>query len=116
MSFIAELIIYKYIGEDIDKVAEAGTGLAFVTYPEALALLPLPWLWSILFFFMIFLLGLDTEFAAVETFLTTMYDAFPSFRKHKVNEKNIKLSFLSLDKQTNLVPLKLAKLYKRLLL
>jgi SNF family Na+-dependent transporter len=82
-------------------VAEAGTGLAFVTYPEALALLPLPWLWSILFFFMIFLLGLDTEFAAVETFLTTLYDAFPSLRKHKVNKRNCPTSCFLKSRQTN---------------
>ena len=94
------LILFLHKGEDIDRVAEAGTGLAFVTYPEALALLPLPWLWSILFFFMIFLLGLDTEFAAVETFLTTIYDAFPSSRKHKVSTTSsyrASFSFKSLD-------------------
>ena len=54
-------------GIDIEDVAKGGQGLAFVAYPEALATLPLPWLWSILLFLMLFFLGLDSEFALLET-------------------------------------------------
>lgn len=73
------------LGVPVDKVAEGGQGLAFVVYPEALSRLPLPWLWGILFFFMLFLLGLDSEFALLETALTALYDGFPKSRNHKVS-------------------------------
>ena len=63
-------------------------------YPEALSRLPLPWLWAVLFFFMLFFLGLDSEFALLETALTALYDAFPKLRNHKVGS-NILLSHLT---------------------
>ena len=60
------------------------SGLAFIVYPEALSRLPLPWLWAVLFFFMLFFLGLDSEFALLETALTALYDGVPKLRNHKV--------------------------------
>lgn len=90
-SIIASCVIFSVLGNlsqelgiDIDQVADAGQGLAFVVYPTALAKLPLPWLWSVLFFFMLFFLGLDSQFALLETALTAVYDGFPKMRKHKV--------------------------------
>ena len=72
------------LGVSVEHVAEGGQGLAFVAYPEALSQLPLSWLWAVLFFFMLFLLGLDSEFALLETALTAAYDGFPKLRKYKV--------------------------------
>ena len=71
-------------GVPIEHVAEKGQGLAFIVYPTALAKLPLSWLWAILFFMMLFFLGLDSEFALLETALTAIYDAYPKLRNHKV--------------------------------
>ncbi|CAN8001959.1 unnamed protein product, partial [Ixodes hexagonus] len=61
----------------------AGPGLAFVAYPEALTRLPVPQLWSVLFFLMLFILGLDSEFAILETFVTSLCDQIPFLRAHK---------------------------------
>ena len=41
-------------------ILSAGPGLAFVAYPAALARLPLPQLWTVLFFLMLVTVGLDS--------------------------------------------------------
>lgn len=39
----------------------SGPGLAFIAFPRAVALMPVPQLWAIFFFIMIIFLGLDSE-------------------------------------------------------
>ena len=90
-SIIAGVVIFSILGDlklklgldDIQEVVKQKQGLAFVIYPEAVSLLPLSQLWSVLFFFMLFTLGLDSEFALLETILTAIYDTFPKMRQHK---------------------------------
>ncbi|XP_064157992.1 sodium- and chloride-dependent GABA transporter 2-like isoform X1 [Anguilla rostrata] len=65
-------------GVAIEEVAESGPGLAFIAYPQAVAMMPLPQLWAVCFFIMIILLGLDTQFVAMEGVMTTMKDLFPT--------------------------------------
>ncbi|KAJ8369510.1 hypothetical protein SKAU_G00095380 [Synaphobranchus kaupii] len=71
-SFVAGFAIFSVLGfmaqeqgVDISMVAESGPGLAFIAYPRAVAMMPLPQLWAVFFFIMIILLGLDSEWDGV---------------------------------------------------
>jgi len=61
----------------VDMVAQGGPGLAFVVYPQALSLLPCPQLWSVLFFAMMLLLSLDSEFEQQECLCQAIRELLP---------------------------------------
>jgi len=71
------------LGVEVKDVAKSGTGLAFEAYPDLVTRLPLPTLWAILFFAMLFTLGLDSQFAITETILTGILDLLPHLRPKK---------------------------------
>ncbi|XP_050166197.1 sodium- and chloride-dependent neutral and basic amino acid transporter B(0+) isoform X2 [Myiozetetes cayanensis] len=73
MAFVSE--------RPVSEVVNSGFNLAFVAYPEALSKLPVSPLWSFLFFFMLLLLGLDSQFATIETLTTTIQDFYPKVMK-----------------------------------
>lgn len=66
-------------GVDISEVAESGPGLAFIVYPRAVAMMPMPQVWSVCFFLMIILLGLDSQFVGLECLMTSLVDLFPAY-------------------------------------
>uniref|UniRef100_A0A8D0H2R2 Transporter n=1 Tax=Sphenodon punctatus TaxID=8508 RepID=A0A8D0H2R2_SPHPU len=88
-SFVAGFAIFSVLGfmaeeegVPISAVAESGPGLAFIAYPEAITMMPVPQLWSCLFFLMLIFLGLDSQFVCVESLVTAIVDMYPEvFRK-----------------------------------
>jgi len=52
---------HQVYSRDIDEFFSAGPGLAFLTYPTALSLLPAPQLWNALFFFLTILVAVDSQ-------------------------------------------------------
>ncbi|XP_070829692.1 sodium- and chloride-dependent GABA transporter 2-like [Chaetodon trifascialis] len=85
-SIVAGLAVFSVLGfmsyelgVDISAVAESGPGLAFIAYPRAVAMMPLPQLWAVFFFIMIIFLGVDSEFVGLEGLVTSISDMYPSF-------------------------------------
>ncbi|KAJ8958268.1 hypothetical protein NQ318_017412 [Aromia moschata] len=74
----------KQMGVAVEDVVDDGPGLAFVAYPEAILRLPASTVWSLLFFFMLFILGLGCQFAGVEAISCLIMDKWPQVRKHQV--------------------------------
>ncbi|XP_060714050.1 sodium- and chloride-dependent neutral and basic amino acid transporter B(0+) [Tachysurus vachellii] len=70
-------------GKPVSEVAQAGFALAFIAYPDALSKLPVSPLWSILFFFMLITLGLDSQFAGIEVITTCLQDAYPRILRQR---------------------------------
>ncbi|KAK9966499.1 hypothetical protein ABG768_003607 [Culter alburnus] len=89
-SIFAGFAIFSILGHmahvyqrPVSEVADAGFGLAFIAYPDALSKLPISPLWSILFFVMLITLGLDSQFAGIEVITTCLEDAYPKVLKSK---------------------------------
>jgi len=61
------------LGKSVDT-AGAGPALAFITFCDAFLHMPAAPLWSVLFFIMLILLGIDSEFGTLEGLITPFYD------------------------------------------
>ncbi len=95
-SVFAGFVIFSVIGFmahdsglPVETVADSGPGLAFVAYPEALARMPIAPLWSILFFYMLFTLSLDSQFVMTETLITAVTDELKDYFKNIVKWKTL---------------------------
>uniref|UniRef100_A0A0A9YIP2 Transporter n=3 Tax=Lygus hesperus TaxID=30085 RepID=A0A0A9YIP2_LYGHE len=85
-SFFSGFVIFTYLGFmshkqgiPIDEVAAEGPGLVFQVYPEAVATLPGSHFWSVLFFFMLIMLGLDSGMGGLECIITGVIDEYGGY-------------------------------------
>uniref|UniRef100_A0A7M5ULG4 Transporter n=1 Tax=Clytia hemisphaerica TaxID=252671 RepID=A0A7M5ULG4_9CNID len=72
-------------GKEVDDptIATDGPGLVFIVYPAALATLPQPQIWSVVFFLMLITLGLDSQFGQVELICAAIIEQYPEKLKKR---------------------------------
>lgn len=68
-------------GAEVGTVVAAGPGLVFMVFPHALASMPFPQLWSVVFFSLVVMLGVDSQFATVEVIITSVKDGWEGTTK-----------------------------------
>ncbi|XP_060529848.1 sodium- and chloride-dependent GABA transporter 1-like isoform X2 [Cylas formicarius] len=80
-SVLAGIVTFSILGHlaheqhsDVGDVVKSGPGLVFLTYPEVVLKLPGSPFWAATFFIMLVLLGIDSEFCLVESFITGLID------------------------------------------
>ena len=71
----------------MEEIDIKGIELAFVAYPAMLTMLPGSNIWSILFFFMLILVGLDSIFGIYDFMSVFILDEFPTLRTSMRREK-----------------------------
>ena len=84
-SLLAGCTIFGIIGhlaheigtDDIASVVKGGTGLAFISYPDAIAKFKdFPQVYAVLFFLMLFMLGIGSNIAMMSCIMTVIRDRF----------------------------------------
>ncbi|XP_046454679.1 sodium-dependent nutrient amino acid transporter 1-like isoform X4 [Daphnia pulex] len=72
-------------GKSIETVVQGGTGLAFISYPEAISKFDVvPQLFAVLFFLMLFTLGVGSAVSLCGCIITIICDAFPNWKRWMV--------------------------------
>ncbi|KHJ42072.1 Sodium:neurotransmitter symporter family protein [Trichuris suis] len=89
-SFFTGFVVFSFVGymaheqnKPIDQVALSGPGLLFLAYPSGILTLPWTSFWSALFFLMVILIGIDSQFCTMEGFFTGLIDEFPRLFRRK---------------------------------
>ncbi|XP_065367459.1 sodium-dependent nutrient amino acid transporter 1 isoform X2 [Calliphora vicina] len=89
-SLLAGFTIFGILGhlaheigtDDIGSVVKGGAGLAFISYPDAIAKFKqLPQIFSVLFFLMLFVLGIGSNIAMTSCTVTAIRDNFPKAKQ-----------------------------------
>ncbi|KAM8854056.1 solute carrier family 6 member 4a isoform 1-T2 [Synchiropus picturatus] len=84
-SFVSGFVIFSVLGymaemrnQEVHDVAkDSGPSLLFIIFAEALSTMPAATFFSIIFFLMIIMLGLDSTFAGLEGLVTAVLDEYP---------------------------------------
>ncbi|XP_037946222.1 sodium-dependent nutrient amino acid transporter 1-like isoform X2 [Teleopsis dalmanni] len=67
---------------DIGSVVKGGTGLAFISYPDAISKFKnVPQIFAVLFFLMLFILGIGSIIAMTSCTVTSIRDHFPKIKQ-----------------------------------
>lgn len=93
VSFIAGFAVFSILGfmsqsagTPIGEMSHTGVMLAFATYPEAIGQLPggivVAAIFSVIFFLMLFFLGIDSAFSVVEGVVTAVTDKFKTKKRN----------------------------------
>ncbi|CAF0766331.1 unnamed protein product [Brachionus calyciflorus] len=89
-AIFAGFVVFSYIGylahttnQRVADVVSSGSGLSFIVFPFAVTKLAGAPFWSVMFFIMMLTLGLDSQFATLETVITSIEDAVPKIKKYK---------------------------------
>ena len=88
-SVLAGVITFSILGHlahefevPVSEVVKPGAGLAFISYPEVIAMFDyVPQLFAVLFFLMLATLGLGTASGLINVWITIIRDEFPSVSK-----------------------------------
>lgn len=75
--------------KDITEILQQGPGLVFMVIPEAIRNMSISPFWSLLFFCMIFMLGIDSQFTMIETVVTTIEDEFNFYIKKYIKRREL---------------------------
>ncbi|XP_029173799.1 sodium-dependent nutrient amino acid transporter 1-like isoform X2 [Nylanderia fulva] len=88
-------LAYELGVEDISQVVRGGAGLAFISYPDAIAKFSfLPQLFAILFFVMMFVLGVGSAVGMITGIITVVNEQFPKLKTWQIVVPTCTLGFL----------------------
>lgn len=102
-SLLAGVTIFGILGnlalnldKPIEDVVKSGTGLAFISYPDAIAKFEFyPQIFSVLFFCMLFTLGIGSCVGLTQALVTSIWDHFPQTKFWKFALAGCVMGFLS---------------------
>ncbi|RKL64427.1 sodium-dependent transporter [Thermoanaerobacteraceae bacterium SP2] len=98
--FLAGLAVFSILGYaavasnvPFDKVAANGAGVAFVAFPKAISMLPMPKIlqniFGIMFFFSLFIAGISSSISMLESFATAALDKYDISREEIIKRISI---------------------------